>query len=138
MHSLTVIIPTLNEGESIGPTIDAIPRDLEWLKVDIIVVDGNSTDATAAEAEKRGARVINERRKGYGRAYKTGFAAATGEDRVLEVAGGAGGESFGELALQSSDDDVGDGQQHRRAASACADDTSGVHLVQMRSPSRWK
>ena len=79
MRTLTVVIPTLNEGKSIGPTIDAIPRDLDWLQVDIIVVDGNSTDATAAEAEKRGARVINEPRKGYGRAYKTGFAAATGE-----------------------------------------------------------
>ena len=79
MRTLTVVIPTLNEGKSIGPTIDAIPRDLDWLQVDIIVVDGDSTDATAAEAEKRGARVINEPRKGYGRAYKTGFAAATGE-----------------------------------------------------------
>ena len=79
MRTLTVVIPTLNEGKSIGPTIDVIPRDLDWLQVDIIVVDGNSTDATAAEAEKRGARVINEPRKGYGRAYKTGFAAATGE-----------------------------------------------------------
>jgi glycosyltransferase involved in cell wall biosynthesis len=79
MRTLTVVIPTLNEGESIGPTIDAIPRDLDWLEVDIIVVDGNSADTTAAEAEKRGARVINEPRKGYGRAYKTGFAATTSE-----------------------------------------------------------
>jgi hypothetical protein len=64
--SLTVIIPTLNEGESIGPTIDQIPRNLSWF-------DGNSTDNTAEEAEKRGAIVHNEPRKGYGRAYKTGF-----------------------------------------------------------------
>ena len=63
MRTLTVVIPTLNEGKSIGRTIDVIPRDLDWLQVDIIVVDGNSTDATAAKAEKRGARVINEPRK---------------------------------------------------------------------------
>lgn len=75
-RSLTVIIPTLNEGESIGPTIDAIPRDLPWLDVEVLIVDGASTDATVAEAEARGARAIIERRKGYGRAYKTGFAAA--------------------------------------------------------------
>ena len=71
--SLTVIIPTLNEGESIGPTIDQIPRDVPWLDVKILVIDGNSTDNTVAEAEKRGAKVVNEPRKGYGRAYKTGF-----------------------------------------------------------------
>ena len=61
--SLTVIIPTLNEGESIGPTIDQIPRDVPWLDVKILVIDGNSTDNTAAEAEKRGAKVVNEPRK---------------------------------------------------------------------------
>ena len=71
--SLTVIIPTLNEGESIGLTIDQIPRDVPWLDVKVLVIDGNSTDNTAAEAEKRGAKVVNEPRKGYGRAYKTGF-----------------------------------------------------------------
>ena len=50
--SLTVIIPTLNEGESIGPTIDQIPRDLPWLDVKVLIVDGNSTDNTAEEAKK--------------------------------------------------------------------------------------
>ena len=71
--SLTVIIPTLNEGESIGPTIDQIPRNLSWLDVKVLIIDGNSTDNTAEEAKKRGAIVHNEPRKGYGRAYKTGF-----------------------------------------------------------------
>ena len=71
--SLTVMIPTLNEGESIGPTIDQIPRNLPWLDVKVLIIDGNSTDNTAEEAEKRGAIVHNEPRKGYGRAYKTGF-----------------------------------------------------------------
>ena len=71
--SLTVIIPTLNEGESIGPTIDQIPRDLPWLDVKVLVIDGNSTDGTVEESEIRGAKVVNESRKGYGRAYKTGF-----------------------------------------------------------------
>ena len=47
--SLTVIIPTLNEGESIGPTIDQIPRDLPWLDVKVLIVDGNSTDNTLLE-----------------------------------------------------------------------------------------
>ena len=56
--SLTVIIPTLNEGESIGPTIDQIPRNLPWLDVKVLIVDGNSTDNTAEEAEKRGIKKL--------------------------------------------------------------------------------
>ncbi len=48
--SLTVMIPTLNEGESIGPTIDQIPRNLPWLDVKVLIIDGNSTDNTAEEA----------------------------------------------------------------------------------------
>ena len=52
---------------------DQIPRNLPWLDVKVLIVDGNSTDNTAEEAEKRGAIVHNEPRKGYGRAYKTGF-----------------------------------------------------------------
>ena len=51
--SLTVIIPTLNEGESIGPTIDQIPRDLPWLDVKVLIIDGNSTENTAEQADKR-------------------------------------------------------------------------------------
>ena len=47
--SLTVIIPTLNEGESIGPTIDQIPKNLPWLDVKVLIVDGNSTDNTLLE-----------------------------------------------------------------------------------------
>ena len=49
---------------------------IDW---EILVVDGASTDGTAAIAEAEGARVIVERRRGYGRAYRTGFAAARGE-----------------------------------------------------------
>ena len=56
--SLTVIIPTLNEGESIGPTIDLIPRDVPWLDVKVLVIDGNSTDNTAEEAEKEAPRSL--------------------------------------------------------------------------------
>ncbi|EDY34745.1 glycosyl transferase, group 2 family protein, putative [Aciduliprofundum boonei T469] len=75
---VSVIIPTLNEEESIGHVLDKIPRDpkYEW---EIMIVDGNSKDKTREIAENKGARVIIEKRKGYGRAYKTGFAAATGD-----------------------------------------------------------
>ncbi len=75
---VSVIIPTLNEEESIGHVLDKIPKDsrYEW---EILIVDGNSKDRTREIAREKGARVIVEKRKGYGRAYKTGFAHATGD-----------------------------------------------------------
>jgi len=79
---VSVVIPTLNEEEGIGATIDEIP--IESLKkagydVEILVIDGRSKDRTRQIAESRGAKVIIEPRKGYGRAYKTGFEKAKGE-----------------------------------------------------------
>lgn len=74
---VTVIIPTLNEGESIGQTLDEIPRD--FAELEILIVDGLSKDRTVEIAKKKGAKVILEKRKGYGRAYKTGFKKATGD-----------------------------------------------------------
>lgn len=79
---VTVVIPTLNEEGGIGPTLDAIPRKSlaeAGYDLEILVVDGESTDRTREVAERLGARVLVEKRKGYGRAYKTGFAAATGD-----------------------------------------------------------
>lgn len=70
--SVTVILPTRNEEEALGPTIDAIPRG--WCEdLEIMIVDGNSTDRTREIALEKGIRVHLEPRKGYGRAYRTGF-----------------------------------------------------------------
>ncbi len=71
-----VIIPALNEAESIGATLAAIPSGA----VDeIIVVDNGSTDATAARARAAGVRVVLEMRRGYGYACAAGAAAAQAE-----------------------------------------------------------
>jgi dolichol-phosphate hexosyltransferase len=85
----TLVIPTLNEAEGIGRTLDAFRaaaeeanrtlflRDpVEW---EVLVVDGASTDGTREIAQAKGARVIVEERKGYGRAYRTGFGQASGD-----------------------------------------------------------
>ena len=92
----SLVIPTLNEASSIGHVLRlfrqaadeanaAIFRGnpVEW---EVLVVDGASEDGTAALAEAEGARVLIERRRGYGRAYKTGFAAARGD--VIATADG--------------------------------------------------
>lgn len=79
---ISVVIPAINEEEGIGPTLDAIPREAlasAGYDVEIVVVDGNSRDRTQDIAASKGARIIIEPRKGYGRAYKTGFSEARGD-----------------------------------------------------------
>ena len=44
-----------------------------------MVIDGDSKDKTQEIAKKRGAKIIIEKRKGYGRAYKTGIPKANGD-----------------------------------------------------------
>jgi len=71
---ISIILPTLNEEEAIGKVIDEIPRqDLEQAgyAVQVLVVDGNSTDRTRQIAEQKGASVIVEPRKGKGVAVTT-------------------------------------------------------------------
>lgn len=79
---ISIIIPTLNEEFGIKQTISAIPNEkLQKLgnEIEILVIDGNSTDLTRDVAAQMGAKVLNEKRTGYGRAYKTGLAAAKGD-----------------------------------------------------------
>ncbi len=71
---LAVIIPALNEEQSVGQVIAAIPRELAC---EIIVVDNGSTDRTAEIASQHGARVIGEPQRGYGAACLAGIAAVS-------------------------------------------------------------
>jgi glycosyltransferase involved in cell wall biosynthesis len=75
---VTVIIPTINEEAGIGQVLDSIPKDPK-LKMEVLIIDTDSTDQTKAIAISKGARVLNEARRGYGRAYKTGFEYAEGD-----------------------------------------------------------
>ena len=79
---VTVILPTINEEEGVGKTIDSINRDYfkekNW-QLEIMIVDGDSTDKTQEIAISKGAKVEVEKRKGYGRAYKTGMPKASGD-----------------------------------------------------------
>ena len=72
---ITVIIPCLNEEQGIEQVLRRMPDFVD----ERIVVDNNSTDRTADVAESLGAFVIREQVRGYGRAYKKGFAHATGD-----------------------------------------------------------
>jgi hypothetical protein len=72
---VSVIVPTLDEEVAIGHVLIDIPRNI----VDeLIVVDG-STDATAKIAKDLGARIVQERRRGYGRALQSGIEKCIGD-----------------------------------------------------------
>lgn len=78
--TITVIIPALNEAGNIQRLVTEV---LAVAPVQVIVVDNGSTDATAAEAQAAGARVVHEPRRGYGYACAAGAAAAQGEILVF-------------------------------------------------------
>jgi glycosyltransferase involved in cell wall biosynthesis len=79
---ISVVLPTINEEKGIGKTIDCINKEYfkknKW-DLEIIVVDGDSKDKTQEIAKSKGAKVVVDKRKGYGRAYKTGFSKAYGD-----------------------------------------------------------
>jgi glycosyltransferase involved in cell wall biosynthesis len=81
---VSVIIPTHNEAEAISRVL----ADLPWhLVSEVIVVDSNSTDGTPDVARGMGARVIQEPRRGYGRACLTGLANTQNPDVVVFLDG---------------------------------------------------
>jgi glycosyltransferase involved in cell wall biosynthesis len=74
-QSITVIIPCLNEEQGIEKMLRAMPEFVD----EVVVVDNASTDRTSEVATAMGAKVVREDVRGYGRAYKRGFAVATGD-----------------------------------------------------------
>lgn len=79
---LSAIIPALNEAENLARLIPLLRDRLTQLVGDaweIIIVEGRSTDGTAAVARAEGARVVDQQERGYGGALLAGFAAAEGE-----------------------------------------------------------
>jgi glycosyltransferase involved in cell wall biosynthesis len=81
---VTVVIPTYDEAGSIAKVLDEIPASLV---AEVVVVDAGSTDGTREIAAARGARVVVEPRRGYGRACLTGVAAAQDPDVVVFLDG---------------------------------------------------
>ena len=72
----SLVIPTLNEAESIATVVAEIPRGLIS---EIIIADGGSTDDTRERAAQAGARIVTSGR-GYGRACLAGAMAAQGNN----------------------------------------------------------
>jgi len=76
---IALIIPALNEEETIGNTLNRVPPDLYGT---IIVADNGSTDRTAEIARRNGALVVNEPERGYGAACLRALLALPAETSI--------------------------------------------------------
>ncbi len=84
----SVIIPTLNEEETIADVVQAVPSDI-W---EVIVVDNGSTDATAERAALAGASIVSEPLRGYGRACAAGVRALAPDCEIVIFLDGDGSD----------------------------------------------
>ncbi len=93
MKRISIVIPALNEADSIGRVVGEMP----WDRIaECIVVDNGSTDRTAAIAAEAGARVI-ESPRGYGAACKTGSDAALASSDIVVFMDGDGSDIIADL-----------------------------------------
>ncbi len=75
--TVSVVFPAYNEEQYIRPAVEDF--FLTGVVDEVVVVDNNSSDGTAAEAAKTAARLVRETRQGYGYALQRGLREATGD-----------------------------------------------------------
>ncbi len=82
---LSIVIPCLNEQDSIGSCIQKAKTAITELSLpsEIIIVDNGSTDSSAKIASTLGTRVVQVTERGYGHALMGGIAAAKGQYIVM-------------------------------------------------------
>ena len=78
---LTILMPCLNEAETLARCIEKAKRGIERAGVrgEIVIADNGSTYGSQAIAEKAGVRLVPVKAKGYGNALRGGIEAARGE-----------------------------------------------------------
>jgi len=83
--AISVVMPCLNEEETIGVCVEKALEGIRrtGLPGEVIVADNGSEDRSIEIAESLGARVVHQRKRGYGNAYLAGFAAARGRYIVM-------------------------------------------------------
>lgn len=86
-RTVSLVVPAYNEEATIGHVVDEFRGEPHI--DEIVVVDNNCKDRTAEIAAARGARVVQETRKGYGAALMGGMLAAKGDILVLTEADGS-------------------------------------------------
>lgn len=88
---VSVIMPCLDEAEGVGACVETARAAMASMGVpgEVVVVDNGSTDGSPEIAAAAGARVVHERRRGYGSAYLRGFQEARGRYLVMGDADGS-------------------------------------------------
>src|SRR5713226_4788281 len=86
---VSVIIAALNEQAAIGEVVKQVPLHIAD---EVIVVDNDSTDRTAAVAEAAGARVVTEPKHGYGRAFRAGLRSISPDCEIVVFLDGDGSD----------------------------------------------
>jgi glycosyltransferase involved in cell wall biosynthesis len=78
---LTIVMPCLNEAETLPACIQKAQRGLESERItgEVVIADNGSTDGSIEIAQSKGARVVRVPAKGYGSALRGGIAAARGK-----------------------------------------------------------
>lgn len=84
-YELTVLMPCLNEAETLGKCIDNASNWISQSRVsaEIVVADNGSCDGSQQIASKAGARVIDAAIRGYGSAIRAGIDAAQGQYIIM-------------------------------------------------------
>ncbi len=130
---VSVVIPALNEAESIGVVVRSMP----WDRIDeCIVVDNGSTDGTAAAAAEAGARVVTSPR-GYGAAMAAGTSAVLPTTTAIVMMDGDGSDDVSQMPallapLLKGEADFVIGSRirgHREPGSMLGSQVFAAHLI---------
>ena len=88
---LLAVVPCLNEENTVGWVVSNIPRNIDGIKkVEVLVLDDGSTDATAERAREAGAEVVSHSsNQGLGTTFRdaVGIAIARGADIMVHIDG---------------------------------------------------
>jgi len=82
---VSIVMPCLNEEKTLAICIRKAKSGIKKLGIsgEVVIADNGSTDNSIKIAKKEGARVVHQPRKGYGNAYKLGFAKAKGKYIIM-------------------------------------------------------
>lgn len=129
--NVSIVIPAFNEEESIAAQIGGVQRVMdqtEWT-YEVIVVDDGSTDKTAEQTARQGAKLISlSENRGYGAALKAGIAKAE-SDLIVII------DADSTYPCEIIPELLGKAQQYDMVVAARTGDN--VHVPYARRPAKW-